>query len=358
MFFPVFAALGLTIASSTPKLKVAVVDVSTGPAMLGMGQQVSQAVLAEAQAQGFVVLTPDDVLAKLGAKAYEELVACGGRAECVARKLDPLGADRAVVGTFNHDEKSYLVHLWLVDVHAHELMAEVDRSILIASRRLLPDLKLALPDLLKGKKEARGTLRLTSNVKSANVTVDGAFAGKTPLDVSLKPGKHEVRLDKKAYLPVTRLVTVAPEAVTEDEVRLLLIPGEHPEDEPLPSLTAAPAPPPQGRGGLNVPVAGWVALGTSAALVGVGAIFGNQASQTEKQLKAGYDSTAQLYAGTRAQALSGQRDALIANILFAGAGAALATGIVWTALSQGTESVQVSPSAAPGGAGVVVGGRF
>ncbi len=74
-------------ASSQPALKLAVVDVTTPPAMLGLGAQIPQAVITEAKAQGYAILAPDDLLATLGVKPYEELQNCGGRAECIARRL-------------------------------------------------------------------------------------------------------------------------------------------------------------------------------------------------------------------------------------------------------------------------------
>ena len=66
----------------------------------------------------------------------------------------------------------------------------MDRAILIASRRLIPDASEAIPPLLRGEREARGTLVVTANVPNARVTVDGEDAGPAPATVRLKPGKH------------------------------------------------------------------------------------------------------------------------------------------------------------------------
>jgi hypothetical protein len=357
------ALLGLTLstpawpAAGAAGRKLAVVDVSTPPAMLGLGQQITQALSQEAKAQGFQILTPDDILATLGAKPYEDLQACGGNGVCVAHKLDPLGVDKAVVGTLARDEKNYLVHLWLVDIHAKDVVADVDRAILIASRRLMADVKLAVPDLLRGKKEARGTLRLAANVKGATAFVDGELAGKTPLDLLLKPGKHEVRLEKKSYLPITRLVTVAANAVDEENLRLTLAPGEKPEEQELPDLVARGTPSSE-ESGFRVPLPAWVALGVGAAAAGTATGFGLAASHLDQRLQNGLNAQTQIYAGTRAQALAGKQDAAVANIAWAVASAGLLTAAVLTAVGQGADTVQVSPAAGSHGAAMVLEGRF
>lgn len=324
--------------------------------MLGLGEQITLAVMAEAKAQGYPLMGPDDILATLGSQPYQDLQKCLGRAECISRKLEPLGIDRAVVGTLGRDEKSYLVRLWLIDVRAHEVVADVDRSTLIASRRLMADVKLAVPDLLRGKREAKGTLKLSANTRSAAVTIDGQAAGKTPVEVLLKPGKHEVKLEKKAYLPVTRLVTVEPDAVTQEDIRMLLIPGETAEDEPTAVVQNSAAP--QTEGGIRVPLSAWFAMGAGAAAAGVGIGFGVTSAHTEQQLKNSYTASGGYYAGTRSQALTGRHQAVTADICFAGAAAAGITATVLTVVNQNGTSVTVAPAAGSGRAGLLVEGRF
>jgi hypothetical protein len=233
----------------------------------------------------------------------------------------------------------------------------VDRSIPIAARRLMADVKLAVPDLLRGKKEARGTLKLAANVPNATAFVDGNAAGNTPVTVELKPGKHELRLEKKAFLPVTRFVTVVANAVTEEEIRLTQIPGETSEEQQVPNLVAQ-KPAGGGDSGFRVPGSAWIALGAGAAAAGVGVAFGSIALHNQQQLQDGFNPATQIYAGTRAQALSGKQDAIIANVAYGVAGAGLVTAAVLTWLGQGSDPVQVAPAAGGGSAGFVVEGRF
>jgi len=42
----------------------------------------------------------------------------------------------------------------------------------------------------------------------AQVTVDGVFAGQTPLKVKLDPGRYRVRLSMSAYFPEEQVLTV------------------------------------------------------------------------------------------------------------------------------------------------------
>ena len=62
----------------------------------------------------------------------------------------------------------------------------------------------AIPRLLRGEREAVGTLKLTANVKGATVTIDGEPFGVTPLSIALKPASTRSKLEKKSYLSVSR----------------------------------------------------------------------------------------------------------------------------------------------------------
>ncbi len=347
----------LALLASSPALaqkRLAIVDLATPPTMIGLGSQVSATIQKAAKDQGYAVTSPDQLRTQLGEQLYNELVLCVGKPACVASKLASLKLDRAVAGSLNRDDRNYLVKLQLIDLEKGEILSEVDRSILIASRRLVQDVTAAVPRMLRGEREAHGTLKLSANVKSANVTIDGEFAGVTPLSVQLKPGKHEVKLDKKSYLPVTRLVNVEPGAVTQEEVRLILVPGERPEEEVVPPMATAKL---EAPGGLKVPTAAWVTLGGGALVAGVGAIFGLSASRTEQELTAGYDPARDVYASRR-DALSGQQSATIANVLYGVAGAAAVAAVVITIAGQGEDSPAVGAAVTPGGGAVTLRGSF
>lgn len=353
------AALLVTALPAVAKEKVAIVELTSPPTMMGLAAQVTQTVLQSAKQQRFAVVGPDELREKLGEKTYEELRNCEGKVTCVAARVQGVDVQRVVVGSLTRDERSYLIKLWLIDLEKMQVLADVDRAILIASRRLTLDVGEAVPRLLRGEKEARGTLKLTCNVKNAQVTVNGERVGTAPLSLELKPGKHEVHIQKKAYLPVQRLLTVEANRVTEEEVRLLLIPGAQPEEEEVPALVQKDAKE-KSAGGLHVPAPAWIAGGVALVAGGAGALFGVRAERTQRELREGFNPDTGVYAGTRQQALDAQSNATVANVLFGVAGAAAVTGVVLTLIGVGEEEPQtsVAPAVGPGAAGLVLGGRF
>lgn len=342
------------------KGRLLVLDLNTPPTMIGLGGQVVQELVSTARSQGYTVVPPDEVQSLLGPEGYAQLQKCEGQRSCIVSRLRPLAAKRVVFGSLNRDEKSYLLQLWLVDLASGEIVADVDRPILIASRRFRQDVQEAVPRLLRGEREARGTLKIRANVKNVDVWIEGEPQGRTPIEVQLKPGKYEVRLKKKAYLPIRRLVNVEANQITDEEFRLILEPGGVPEEEELPPLAATTKKEVAPQGGIQVTTPAWIAFGLGAATAGVGGYFGVRALQAERELENGFDSDRQIYSGTRARALQGKQDARTANILYGAAGVVAAAGVLFTVFDVGGEASPVTavPSAGPAGAGVQVGGRF
>lgn len=346
-----------TVLAAAPK--VAIVDVDAPDLMMGLGAQVTRALVAEAEVQHLEHLPPDALRKQLDAKKYEALRQCRGRAACVAQGLEGLGLDRAVVGSLNRDEKNYLLRLWLIDLKTLEVIADVDRHVLIAARRFQKDVEQAVPPLLRGEKEARGTLVIEANLADASIFLNGEFLGAPPLTHVLRPGKHEVKLERKKYLPITRLVDVEPNKELKVFFKLLLIPGQIPDEQVMPALPkkkgddAAAEP-------LTLSALTWVLGGAAVAAGAVGLGFGVTARTQERDLLAGYDEATDTYAATRLAALEQNRNALIANVSFGVAGAAL-VGAVISGIVDGTgpaPTVQVTPAVSSTGGGVLVGGSF
>lgn len=347
------------LAAGAAGNRLAVLELDAPPNMIGLAAQVTQAVVVEAQAQHKKVLGPDELRAQLGNKGYEELAKCRDSAACATLALKPLGVDQVVLGSLGRDERNYLVRLWLVDAGTAAVVADVDRAILIASRRFQRDVEQAVGPFLRGQREPRGTLVLKTTAAKATVSVNGELKGQTPLTLQLKPGRYEVKVEKKAYLPVTRLVDVEANQTRTEELRLLRVPGEVPDEEIVPALQAAPsaegAPPP----GFQPRWPTFVAGGLAVAAAGVGLGFGLSAQTKERALLAGYDAATETWAGTRAQAIEAQTHATVATVGWAAAGGFLGVALISLivdATQPGTPVV--APVAAPGGAGVVVGGSF
>lgn len=349
---PVLLVSALCAASP----KIAIVDVDAPDLMMGLGAQVTRALISEAQAQKLDVVLPDQLRAQLDARRYESLKKCGGKVACVAQELEGLGVQRAVLGQLSRDERNYLLKLWLIDVSAMTVIADVDRSVLIAARRFQKDVEQAVPPLLRGEREARGTLVIEANLADAQLTLNGEFSGTPPSKLTLKPGKYEVKIERKKYLPITRLVAVEANQETKVVFKLLLIPGQIPDDQIVPALArkqeAAQAPT------LQLSALTWILGGAAVAAGGTGLAFGLVARSQERALIAGYDPQTELYQGTRAQALEQNRNALVANVAFGVAGAAL-VGAVISGIVDGTRpQVEVAPVVTPTGAGLTLGGSF
>lgn len=354
------ATLGALLAAAPQPERLAVVDVDHVPAMMGLASQVTQVVLKEAQGQKKKVMGPDEVRKALGNKAYDELVKCGANVACAANLASVLGVDRLVLGHLSRDEKNYLVKLWLIDLKKTELVADVDRAILIASRRFLRDVTEAAPGLLRGQREAKGTLTISATVKGCAVTINDQPAGQTPLTVSLKPGRYAVKVEKKAYLPVTRLVDVEANQTRTEEVRMLVIPGQVPEEERLPELARKVEKSDAPTGFSPRPLT-FVAGGLALAAVGFGIGFGVSSQSLERGLLQGYDPATDVYQGTRQQALDARDHATAANVAWISAGALGALTIVSLILDATASQpapVNVAPAVSGSGAGLVVEGRF
>ena len=345
------------------KEKIAIVDLDAPPGMLGLQTQVLKSVINEAMRTKRNIVTPDELREKLGNKTLNELSKCLDKPACAAEKLTVIGATKAVLGKLNRDEKNYVLELYFLDLQKLTVISDVERSILIASRRFQKDVDAAIPGFLRGEREATGTLTINATTANAQVTINNEFMGVAPLTQSLKPGKYEVRVEKPKFLTVKRFVNVEPNQKSVEEFRMLLKPGEK-EDEP-PPLVGKAAPEEEGRSGGGFtpsPITIVAGVGTLATF-GVGIAFGFISKGASDELLKGYNETTMTYAGTRQKALDAQRDAIISNVFYGISAAALIATIVLIVIdaktpAEGETDVEVTPAAAPGGGGLVIRGRF
>lgn len=306
----------------------AIADVDAPDVMMGLGAQVTRELLAEAEAQQLKALTPDQLRGMLPADRYAALKKCRDSSACVAQALSGTPVTRIVTGSLQRDERNYLLRLWHHDVKTGALVCDVDRAILIAARRFQKDVAQAIPPLLRGEREARGTLVVESNVANAQISVNGDFIGTPPATLTLKPGKYEVKVERNKYLPVTRLVAVEANQKTTEFVKLLLIPGQTPDEDTVPKLAATKAGQAEQGSALTLTAPTWISGGVTVAAGVSAAIFGALARSQASALLGGLDEATGVYQGTRGQALEQNRNALIANVSFVAMGvAALATAI-------------------------------
>ncbi len=346
----------LASTASAEKLKLAVLDPWAPPNLSGIAVKVGQDILAAARKEpDYEVLDPATVERALGTEALHSLQACLGKMVCVTSHSGNLQADRLVVGLLDRNENSYLVKLQLIDLKTKSVISSIDRSILIASRRLQADVSAAIPRLLEGKAEAKGTLSIATSSPGAALVLDGEPAGKTPLTLEVKPGKHTVKVTKANFLPVERFVTV--EAGATEQVSLLMtpVPGSRPEDE---LMAAKKQEKQEGMGGISIPAGSWILAGGAVLAGGASVYFGLHASAL--QGKAG-DQSGGNWSISRAEALDGKRSAMIANLGIGVASAAALGAVVYALLAPSEPAKPAAPAVllpVPGGAAVALSGSF
>jgi hypothetical protein len=307
---------------------VAIVDVDAPDAMMGLGAQVTRQVVDGAAQAGVQAMAPDQLRALLPPDKYLALRKCRESTACVASALSGTSIQRVVTGALSRDERNYLLKLWHHDVKALAIVCDVNRSILIAARRLQKDVEQAVPGLLRGEREARGTLVIETTVPNAQLSVNGEFVGSPPVTLTLKPGKYEVKLEKNKYLPITRLVAVEPNQTTTETLKLLLIPGQQP-DEDLAARPVGAGPQPAEPAGRSLSAPTWIFGAVTVATGAAAGVFAGLAEGQRARLLDGLDATTGVYAGTRAEALEQNRNALIANVGLVALGVAAAATVVF-----------------------------
>ncbi len=304
--------------------KLAVVELEAPDTLAGLASQVARQVIDAAQAQKWSVLTPEELRVKLDSKSNGLLKKCGGQSVCVSQFVSTLGVRKVVTGVFNRDEHNYLVKLWLIDVEKGVVEATIDRSILIASRRLQRDLGEAVVPFVRGEREAIGTVVIEANARDVQVFVNNEFLGVTPATLRLKPGKYELRLERKKYLPVQRFVTVETTQKKVEQFSLLLKPGEVSDKDDLPPIVAQN----DNAKPIRLSAPTWIFGGLTVVALASGSVLGALSSQQSRTLAGGYSPDFMTYTGTRKQALEAERNATAANIAFGVAGGtAVLTGI-------------------------------
>jgi len=227
---PVCAALATLLlaapATAEGPRRLFVLAFKAPPELTFTGKRLAQTVASQAAKDGgFAVVGPDAVEERLGHRAYQRLVACGGEPRCIADSDVVLGADRVIGGQLLLRESAYEVQMSQVEPQGGKLLARVARVVPIGSRRLQEEVGSASLPLLRGESEGKGSLFVSTNVPRAEVRIDGALAGYTPLVARLKPGPHAVEVEKEGYAkPEARSVEVADGEVTEVGVALTPLP--------------------------------------------------------------------------------------------------------------------------------------
>jgi tetratricopeptide (TPR) repeat protein len=172
----------------------------------------------------------------------------------------------------------------------------------------------------------RQMLHVTTDPPGADLSVDGASAGKAPLDAAYPPGPHALAAAAPGRRTAVREVLLP--AQQSLEVHLVLEPGQDPA---APALAAKPPAPPPGAtlpdpAPQPVERRSWlglvIAAGVGIVAAGAGVVMGLQARNAQDALLAGGNDRSQ----ADALVSKARSDATAANVLYGVAGAAVLTG--------------------------------
>lgn len=206
--------------------RVAVVTLEAPPQLVNIARTVSDAFARKAATEGWEVLGPAEVEAKLGRAGHQALTGCGDDARCLADRGARLGVDRLVGGSLAQRGTSYRVSMVHADAKSGERLGGLEREVPVAARRLQKDVADAAPALLKGGAEPTGVLRVVTETPGADVTVDDLPAGKTPIAKVVKPGRHKVQVALRNHAEAEPAwVEVPAGGIVEHRARLYLIPA-------------------------------------------------------------------------------------------------------------------------------------
>lgn len=223
----------------------------------------------------------------------------------------------------------------------YEELGHVERAISLYQRFLATD----PPVELRGKAETalrllrqrldRGTLVVQVSPFGADVYLDGRAVGQAPIGpLTVKPGRHEVRVEEPGRAPKRQVVKVP----GGEQVTLAI------------ALDARPAPAAPSR------VWPWTTGGLGLALVAGGAVAFALGEADHREVDSGSGSLTQREA---ADLISRGDDRKVAGtaLLVLGGGAMVVSGVLF-ALAAGDDAPAVSVAPREGGAVVVAGGSF
>lgn len=227
---PLPCVLAAALAAGAPALaaegRLAVVPLDAPPELLFTGKSAAEAFAKEAARGGLDVILPAQVEEKLGRAATLALVRCGDDSRCLAARAAKLEVDRVVGGRLRKRGEAYRVALVHADAKTGERLGLVEREIPVASRRLQKEMALAAPLLLGGKGDAKGVLTVVTSPPGALVTVDDVPVGTTPLEHSVRPGRHKVQIAATGYADAAPVwLDVAADEVVHHRPRMYEIPA-------------------------------------------------------------------------------------------------------------------------------------
>lgn len=305
--------------------RIAVIVMSGGGVEPEMAADLTEVLIAAvAAAPGREVIGKEEFQARLGQDETQSRQ-CIESPICLANVGTELSVDEIIAGTVGARDGGFTVRLIRQEIATGEVRGRFSRDVQGQAAALPPVLQEAAAEIYR-EPERPAQLRVDANVEGAEVFVDDARVGTTPLRLAaVAPGTHRVRVDSVGWRGQTRQVRLRPGGHAELDFTLVEAPEER--------RVAGGSPP----NGVAV-VTTWGSVGLAIASATLGTVFALRS-------QSGFpDDATQHEAAT---ALDAREDeALVANIAFAGAGT-LAALALYMLVFQGDAVFGSDAEAAP-----------
>jgi TolB-like protein len=210
-------------ADAAPLGKIAVMDLRDN----GVGADVAalltgQLTHALAELRLFEVISREDIRTLLLHEADRNLLGCSDD-DCLLNLGGILNAQYVVAGSAGRVGERWVIGLQLLDISAKKVVRRVERDFSGGHERLLSECAVAahqvVADILRAES---GSVWFTVSEEGADVSVDNALVGTTPLmALNLPAGPHDIRVSRKGFIDWVRTIQVRPREVQQVEVTLI-----------------------------------------------------------------------------------------------------------------------------------------
>jgi len=195
---------------------VAVLEYRSGAkGAIGIGERLAQALASTAALD---VIGPQEARRRAGARIDADVARCAGEPMCIGALAESLGAQEVllvgvsqlgdvVLAMQRIDAKRGVAGARLAESMAPDAQP-LDEEVLHWLKQLFP------PEVFK----RYGHIKILTEVRGADVRLNGERTGKTPLDEPVKvraPGSYKVRVSKPGFIPFEASIDVLPDAIVE-----------------------------------------------------------------------------------------------------------------------------------------------
>ena len=215
-------ATSTALAEGPARRTVAVLEYRAGAGGLqGVGERLAARL---AHAAALQVLGPQECRRRAGAGIDADLARCAGAASCTGRLGRLIGAQEVLlVGVSQLGD--LVLAIQRIDAGSGVVLGRLATSLSASEEPSDEQLLGWLQQLFPPDAFLRfGTIKILANLDGAQVRIDGAERGRTPLKEPLAvsaPAEHHVLIDKPGFVPFDARLDVPPDATVEVRAQLV-----------------------------------------------------------------------------------------------------------------------------------------